>query len=132
MPPTMTYSETLVVTHCWCGIPFAIPENLYDWMQRRKDNGCKCPMGHSMVFSNTLEEQLEENKRRLNQAVQREASTRSLLREEERSHAATRGHLTRAKKQVHRADNGVCPHCNRTFQNLQRHVKTKHPEVVQT
>ena len=59
-----------------------------------------------------------------------EASLATLLDTEERSHAATRGHLTRAKKQVHRAEHGVCPHCNRSFQNLARHMQTKHEREV--
>ena len=126
MTPTMTYSQTLIVTSCWCGIPFAIPENLHDWMNRKDGNGCHCPNGHRMVFSNTLEKELRETRTQRDQAEQREAAIRSLLDQEERSHAATRGHLTRAKKQVHRAEQGVCPHCNRSFQNLARHMKTKH------
>jgi hypothetical protein len=128
--PTMTYSQTLVTTSCWCGIPFAIPENLYDWMRKSDENGCKCPNGHNMVFGNSLEEQLEEQKRRTNQAIQREAATKALLRHEERSHAATRGHLTRKQKQLGRVKAGVCPCCNRTFQNLARHMSNQHPEYA--
>ena len=36
MTPTMTYSQTLIVTSCWCGIPFAIPVYLHDWMNRKE------------------------------------------------------------------------------------------------
>jgi hypothetical protein len=130
MTPTMTYSQTLVVTNCWCGIPFAIPENLQEWMHKSSDNSCRCPNGHSMVYSNTLKEQLEQAREQARLARQREGATRSLLDQEERSHAATRGHLTRAKKQVHRAEHGVCPHCNRSFQNLARHMESKHKHEV--
>ena len=130
MGPTMTYSQTLKVTSCWCGIPFAIPDNLYSWLHKSPKNHCHCPMGHEMIFSNTLEEQLAETRAERDRAKNREAATRSLLDTEERSHAATRGHLTRAKKQVHRTENGVCPHCNRTFQNLARHMKSKHEHEV--
>jgi rubrerythrin len=31
------------------------------------------------------------------------------------------------KAQSERVKNGVCPCCNRTFQNLMAHMKTKHP-----
>jgi Fe-S oxidoreductase len=27
-----------------------------------------------------------------------------------------------------RVANGVCPHCNRTFQNLARHMASQHPD----
>jgi hypothetical protein len=130
MPPVMHYTETLVVTSCWCGIPFAIPENLHTWLSRKDGNSCHCPNGHKMVFNNTLEQQLVDVKAQRDRAVNREASTRALLHQEERSHSATRGHLTRARKQVHRAEHGVCPHCNRSFQNLARHMKTKHEHEV--
>lgn len=31
------------------------------------------------------------------------------------------------KAQTTRVKNGVCPCCNRSFQNLKRHMNTKHP-----
>ena len=36
----------------------------------------------------------------------------------------------KAEKQLKRVHNGVCPCCNRSFQNLQKHMKTKHPEIA--
>jgi len=43
----------------------------------------------------------------------------------ERNHSkAIRGELTKLKKRV---TNGVCPCCHRSFQNLRRHMATKHP-----
>jgi chemotaxis response regulator CheB len=44
-----------------------------------------------------------------------------------REHSATRAQLTKTKKRV---ANGVCPCCNRTFKQLARHMKAKHPEFV--
>ena len=58
-------------------------------------------------------------------ANQRAEAERDLRLAEERSHSATKGHLTRAKKR-HRA--GLCPCCNRQFQDLVRHMASKHPE----
>jgi len=120
---TMTYSETLVVTHCWCGIALAIPENLERWARDESGRDVYCPLGHPFVFSDSFREKLK-RERRAHEA------TKDLLRTEERSHRATRGQLTKAKKQVHRAEHGVCPHCKRSFQNLRRHVESKHPEVL--
>jgi hypothetical protein len=127
MSATMTYSETLVVTHCWCGIAVAIPENLHRWMHKSDKNHCHCPVGHEFVFNNTLEEQLEEARQQRNEALQRVRATRDLLHAEERSHVATKGHLTRVKKRVHR---GVCPHCNRSFEDLRRHMRSKHKDAI--
>jgi hypothetical protein len=120
----MTYTETLIVTHCWCGIAVAIPENLHRWLHESANNSCFCPVGHRFVFGNTYEEKLAEEKRR-------HAATRDLLNveeharlTEERSHAQTRGQLTRVRK---RAAAGVCPVCHRTISQLARHMKSKHP-----
>ena len=115
---TIDYTETLTVTSCWCGINLAIPENLYTYAKRRKNHAIYCPLGHDFVFSNTVEEQLADEKRR-------HAATRDLLHAEERSHRATRGALTKQRK---RAKEGVCPCCHRTFKQLAAHMKTKHPE----
>jgi len=127
MSRTMTFTETLTVTSCWCGIHFAIPSNLYQWMQRDSDHSCRCPMGHTMVFSDTQKEELERARAALADANRRARATRDLLDAEERSHSATKGHLTRVKKRVHR---GVCPHCNRHFADLERHMGSKHPKAV--
>lgn len=45
----------------------------------------------------------------------------------ERRLAAQRGVTTRLKNRV---ANGVCPCCNRTFANLQRHMSTKHKGFI--
>jgi hypothetical protein len=115
---TMDYTETLVVTHCWCGIACAIPENLNREARNRKGYGIYCPLGHTFVYTDTFEERLEQEQRR-------HRATKDLLVAEERSHVATRGHLTRART---RAAAGVCPCCKRSFANVARHVQTKHPE----
>ncbi len=36
--------------------------------------------------------------------------------------------MTKVKK---RAANGVCPCCNRTFSDLARHMKAKHPDFAE-
>lgn len=114
----LTYTETLTVTSCWCGIHVAVPDNLLRYCKNHKGKAIFCPLGHEFVFTDTNEEKLAEERRR-------HQATRDLLRQEERSHQATRGHLTRQRK---RASAGVCPCCNRTFQQLARHMKSKHPE----
>lgn len=47
----------------------------------------------------------------------------ALLRERE----SVKAQSTRLRKVKDRVKNGVCPCCNRTFVNLQRHMHTKHP-----
>ena len=124
--PTINYTETLTVVTCTCGINFAIPDALHTQMlEHRGPNGksCYCPLGHSWHFIGKTEAQLERERRE--QTERRLKATRDLLAAEERSHSATKGQLTKTKKRV---ANGVCPHCNRTFTNVQRHMRSKHPE----
>ena len=128
MPTTMKYTGALSVTSCWCGIHLAIPSDLYAIARRNKDHTVYCPLGHKFVYSNTLEEQLEETKRQLTAEQKRRRATADLLAHEERSHNATRGHVTRKKRQLERVSSGVCPCCNRSFSDLRRHMRSKHPE----
>ena len=118
---TLSYTGKLVVTSCWCGIHLAIPSDLYNEANRRDNYGVYCPLGHEFIYDDTTEARLRQTRRSL-------AATRELLRHEERSHAATRGHVTRKRKELARVKAGVCPCCNRTFQNLARHMAGQHPE----
>ncbi len=122
MAVTLDYTETLTVTSCWCGIRVAIPDNLFRYAHDRKGHAIFCPLGHEFVFGNSYEERYRAELRRVE-------ATRDLLAAEERSHSATKGQLTRARK---RAAAGVCPCCQRTFQNVARHVATKHPDFEPT
>ncbi|HMA26059.1 MAG: hypothetical protein ACM33U_07590 [Solirubrobacterales bacterium] len=119
---TFAGHTTLEVEICTCGVLFAAPQNLLD--KRREDGRTfYCPNGHHLVYDS----ENERLKRDL-AATRRVAQSRlDLLHAEENSHRATRGHLTRKKKQLARVSAGVCPCCNRTFQNLARHMQTKHP-----
>jgi hypothetical protein len=123
---------SLVVVCCnQCHITYAIPESLDKAMLRwrgDKSNGWKttCPMGHTWWYVG--ENDIERAERIAANARQREQATRDLLHHEERSHAATKGHLTRQKR---RASAGMCPCCNRTFQQLKRHMDGQHPEYVE-
>lgn len=117
----LVYTGALTVVECWCGIRHAIPAEL-DRQAHHNGTGVHCPLGHTWVYKQTKADRLE---RELAEERRRRQAARDLLDAEQRSHSATRGHLTRSKK---RAAAGVCPCCNRTFQNVARHVSTKHPE----
>jgi len=49
----------------------------------------------------------------------------------EKSNRALRGVATRRKNQLNKVKKGVCPCCDRFFENVYKHMKTKHPEHVQ-
>lgn len=119
---TLTHTQELTVLDCWCGMPHAIPTRLYNEARKRSSVTVYCPLGHTYGWHESEADRL---RKRLESAERRENATRDLLDHEQRSHAATRGHLTRVKKRV---AHGVCPHCTRKFTNLERHMQSKHPE----
>lgn len=125
--PTITYVGNLVTTSCWCGIHLAVPADLHQMARRQKNFAIFCPLGHEFIFRETADEQIAAARKEAADARRREEATRSLLQHEERSHAATRGHVTRKKKELNRVKAGICPVCNRTFQQLKRHMDGKHP-----
>ena len=100
---------------------------------RRSSKGFCCPWGHSLSFpqGESKEDKLrrEVNQLRQNKAYledqRREAEARA---EHERRRAnGYKGHATKITK---RAKAGVCPCCNRSFENLRRHMATKHPQFT--
>jgi hypothetical protein len=125
--PEMTYVETLTAVTCTCGINYAIPKTLEQQLRdhRASDPGetksVYCPLGHRWHYTGKSEATVQ--RERAEAAERRARANRDLLEAEERSHAATRGHLTRVKNRV---EHGVCPHCNRSFQDLRRHMRSKH------
>lgn len=134
---TTTYLITLVPHTCGgCGVVFGMEQQ---HLQRLKDeNGSfYCPNGCSRQFcGETKAQRAERLQRQAEQKLQRERQWRdqreARLRDEaeaaRRSAAAHKGAHTRTKNRVAK---GVCPCCNRTFQNLQRHMQTQHPEYQQ-
>lgn len=107
-----------------CGIVFSVPES---WRaeKQRTGNGWYCPNGHSRVYR---ESDTDKFKRLLDEERKRHANTLSRLNEAKASEQKVTKQLKRINKRV---SAGVCPCCNRTFQQLARHMKSKHPEVIQ-
>lgn len=75
-----------------------------------------------------LKSRLEKEEARRERAEQNVLIERRWRKSEERSKAAVRGHLTRVKNRI---ANGVCPCCDRHFENLGRHMKHQHPGYVE-
>ena len=117
----ITYFGNLEVIQCAsCGISFGLTA---DFIQRRQEDHSdfKCPMGHLNIYlAKTEEEKLRDLLK-----LEKESKERAYAREAEalKRLSVTKGALTRTKNRI---KNGVCPCCNRTFQNLALHMKTKH------
>lgn len=127
MNRTISYTETLVVVTCTCGMNFAIPAALNTQaLEHRGPTGqhVYCPLGHSWHYTGKTEaDQLREEKARLLARLDQERARGATL---ERSRAAVQGELTKARK---RAAAAVCPvpGCKRQVVQMKRHLATKHP-----
>jgi hypothetical protein len=122
---------------CWkCREPIWLdPET--EAVLRRSHGGFYCPHGHHCVFpegktdADLARDEAAKERRLRERAEQRiaewqdEARAARAQAQAERNRAnGYKGHATRLSK---RAKAGVCPCCNRTFQQLARHMATRHP-----
>ena len=122
MSRTLSYTETLQVVSCTCGINYAIPEALYQQMLDHRGATGKnvyCPLGHSWFYVGKTDAELEREKRQ--HAEARLVAAQDQLQAEKQAHTKTKKRIT----------NGVCPCCHRTFQQLARHMKAKHPNHIE-
>lgn len=120
----VTPETTLETISCGqCGTWFAMPARMLEERRETGDN-FYCPNGHPRVFRTTEADKLRETNKRLSNQL---THTRDQLEATERSRDAYKGHLTRLRKRI---DQGVCPHCQRSFKNVMLHMSHKHPEKV--
>lgn len=99
-------------------LAFAVTRAFYD-ETRRTGSGWYCPLGHPRKWSGkTTEEQL------------REARTAELALQDQLSASIREGELTRQAllRDRQRFLNGVCVCCNRSFENVRRHMTSQHPD----
>jgi hypothetical protein len=89
-----------------------------------------CAYGHKQYYieGESEETKLRRERDRLTQRlaekddeIQRQ---RELRKTTERQLSASKGQVTKIKNRV---GHGICPCCNRTFENLARHMGSKHP-----
>lgn len=125
--PNPTSVSMIWITCYACGVAYGMARHVYD--QRRKDKEAFfCTNGHSAVFSADLVEQQKRQIASLEQSLKFANDDRDDARRREdkavRSERAQKANVTKLKR---RAQHGVCAHCNRTFENVARHMLTKHP-----
>lgn len=118
----------LVATTCSvCGCTYGLVRSHHKQLQDSSDT-FHCPNGHRQHFAESpaqrLEKQLAAERARLDQAKAEIENQKARVAMRDRQLSAARGQVTRIKNRV---GNGVCPCCTRSFQNLQRHMATKHP-----
>lgn len=83
-----------------------------------------CPNGHRQVFAGkTVEQKLRE---RVEAEQLRTRQARDQAEAAERTARAYKGQATKIKRRVLR---GVCPFCDRSFENVTRHMESKHSDT---
>ena len=131
----VTYASQLgiIICHSCTGV-YALADK---FLKRRQADGvgwtCPyCKQGTAYSESHVDKLQRELRKQQESTAYQRDEKERALHQRDSanRSCAAFKGVATKKTKQLDRVKNGVCPCCNRHFKNLQRHMKSKHSEVL--
>lgn len=120
-----------------CFVKFGVPVGFSARRQSDKKS-FYCPNGHSMAYtqseSDRLKAQLQAQQQATRAAEERAAreerwriQANETSRALERRLAAQKGVTTRMRNRVAA---GVCPCCNRSFENLRRHMSTKHKGFV--
>lgn len=112
-----------VAVHCGhseggCGLEFAMSVDFYR-MTKEQGRHWYCPNGHRRVWGD------ESTTTKLQKAEAREVHLKDQLRAAVRDAEESRVALLRDRQ---RFANGVCPCCNRSFENVRQHMTTKHPE----
>lgn len=119
----VTKMEFVMLTCGNCGVTHQIPKAMY---QTAYEEGgfWWCPNGHSRGFKQGRKT-AEEKEREFHRLKQKEAQ----LTDEISSLNKKIEKIEKQRKAEHkRINNGVCPCCNRSFQNLKLHMKEKHPD----
>jgi ssDNA-binding Zn-finger/Zn-ribbon topoisomerase 1 len=122
---SITFQEVVTLERLQCGScggVFAMTQHFLE-TKRMESGGYHCPYcgevrGWWKSEADKIREQLEEKSKLLT------AAKCDLLREQHEK--------AELERKLSRTKNGVCPCCNRTFQNLGRHMKTKHKDFVST
>lgn len=116
--------ELTVEECCACGLLFGMTTEYRD---RRLDDHklFYCPNGHSQGYRG--ESEAEKNARLLREEQARHKRTLERENAERQAKEVAEAKAERLKK---RAAAGVCHCCNRTFQQLARHMADKHPETI--
>ena len=123
----LNYEVTLTQINCGeCGGIYAINERFRE--QKEKYGGywkcpyCQCSWGFGTSTIDKLTKELEYEKKRTEWAKQDAKNYKHQL-------TAQKGVNTKLKKRI---GHGVCPCCKRTFKQLAEHMKSQHPEYIDT
>lgn len=108
-----------------CGVEFMMPSAFErECRKEGQKMSWHCPNGHERVYGTGEIEAVRQERDRLRQQLAERDDT--IRAERERAEKAE-ARQARLRKRI---DVGLCPCCNLSFQNLARHMKTKHGDKV--
>lgn len=124
----LKYDKTItMITEvcCNCGIAFGMPSDFKDDCKANgKNKSFYCPNGHGQHYTKSDAQIIEEKLQR--ELRQKQNELANLASEK----IQIEGELNKANRKLKRVHNGVCPCCNRSFDNLKQHMEKKHPEQI--
>lgn len=129
---TLSIIETFNVHCCTeCGVSYALTA-AFEGRRRNDHKTFYCPNGHEQYYpqksdAELAREEAQQQRERAERLVRQVNQIGDRLTSERRSHSATKGQLTKAKK---RAAHAMCPvdGCRRSFANVARHIANQHPD----
>ena len=130
--------ELVTDTCCVCQVPFALPADLVRRAREDTEVWYYCPNGHRQHYEEDEAARLRRKLAAEKSARERAEASRDAARADavhqgdqrraaERQVTAYKGTVTRMRK---RAGAGLCQECQRSFENVARHMKAKHPEYT--
>lgn len=138
MPQQQTLDRTVAFEECFtCGIPIAMSTGQ---LRQFNEKGMTiyCVAGHETVRRKSdmqiLEEKLQAAQDRVTvletPVLDERTETQTWKNAHENQGRRLEQEEEKRKKLEQRIKNGVCPHCLRSFQNVQRHMARQHPEAA--
>jgi RNase P subunit RPR2 len=116
-------TELITEECCNCHMLFGMTKEFYDERKEKKGTEFFCPKGHSQHY--TGESDAQRYKRMLEEANKKNTDLAGRVHGAETARGIAE---KKAKRLLKRIRAGVCPHCQRTFSQLARHIESKHPE----
>lgn len=119
---TYTYTGELYVETCCregCAVTFGLDIGHYRELRRDSKRWLYCPNGHQQHYTGKSDAQ------KLRDAEAREVGLRDQLEASIRERETMQQTILRDRT---RFANGVCPCCNRSFDNVRRHMSSEHPD----
>lgn len=111
-----------------CKVSFWIEEGHHARLRADTTQHFYCPNGHRQHYVTSEADKLRRERDLLAQRIAEKDDALTLQRNRiarvEKRLSATKGVITRIKRRV---GNGICPCCNRSFENLARHMQHQHP-----